>query len=175
MRQSFIAALFASMLAFTALLVFGLSNLILVVSAPIFLTILWLAHLSAYTYRAMMQTDMRQDRRHNPPRRAVVNRLAKVFIGAAIASSMPVGLLQAQQGYYSTPGCRSCRVACGSSSALMCCPEARPFPNYCDCNCYQSNDFNCDRGYADCRGGDVCSYPNMTGLPVYYETYRCFQ
>lgn len=37
-----------------------------------------------------------------------------------------------------------------NTEGLFCCPPGHPYLNHCDCQCYESSDFDC-KSYSNCR------------------------
>ena len=101
MRQSFLAAFGASMLAAVAWVVIG-GNAVTIagVIAALGLTALWLAHLVAYAVRSVATSDGPRNCGSTPvemmSRRDMIPTLARVFGAMALATALPASAAFAQ-------------------------------------------------------------------------------
>ncbi len=93
MRQSFVTALFAATVALSAWLLLGSSlTTTLLISGAVGMALLWVVHLFAYAWKVSAKTHRTEYGVTvlDHSRRAFIPTFAKVFIGVALATALPV-------------------------------------------------------------------------------------
>ena len=126
MRRSFASALLAATAAATGWFWLGPSILTAIfASGALGLTLLWLAHLLTYTWKVSARspqpghTDTEPDR----SRRAVIPTCAKIFIGFALATVLPVRFARADPSCGADEWCCRHDFTKEGNPCVKCCPK----------------------------------------------------
>jgi hypothetical protein len=152
MREAFLAAAIA-WAACVGFAIFGATLrqpliLPLAVGAALLATMNWLLHLVVFSARiASGSRAMPASKATNsaPERRSFLVGFTTTFAGIALATIFPASSA-AQDVYY------LCNTTfCNGNT---CCPSSYRYLNHCDCQCYESSDFDCG-SYSYCN--DDCS------------------